>query len=53
MLSAAEGSNMENVRQIYQAVLLLRLEGDMEGYEQPPALMKIAEQASSYVAFTR
>ena len=35
---------MENVRQIYQAFLLLCLDMNMEGYEQPEALMAIAEK---------
>lgn len=35
---------MENVRQIYQAYLLLQLDTDMQGYDQPEQLLHTAEK---------
>ena len=43
----ADSTNMENVRQIFQALLLLRLDTDMAGYNQPEALMAVAQKVAS------
>lgn len=49
----AEGSNMENVRQIYQALLLLQLEADTDGYNKPEALIAIAKKVRWLVLLKR
>ena len=44
LMYAADSGNTENVRQIYQAMLLLRLEGSMEGYDLPEEVVAAAEK---------